>query len=67
MKSFLQLLVVLLFTSILHTSCTSNKYLFTYFKGKGENGLHFAESRDGYIWKALAGCSSLKPQVGCRP
>lgn len=41
------------------------KYLFAYFKGNGEDGLHLAESTDGYSWRALAGDSAvLAPMVG---
>jgi hypothetical protein len=37
-------------------------YLFSYFKGNGEDGLHLAYSEDGFNWKALKGDSSfLKP------
>ncbi len=40
-------------------------YLFTYFTGNGESGLHLAWSEDGYRWEALdGGASFLKPQVG---
>lgn len=40
-------------------------YLFSYFKGNGEDGLHFAYSEDGYKWSALRGDSSfLKPTAG---
>ena len=39
-------------------------YLFSYFKGNGEDGLHLAYSQDGYNWKALKGDSSfLKPVI----
>ncbi len=38
-------------------------YLFSYFKGNGEDGLHLAYSQDTYHWKALQG-SFLKPQLG---
>jgi protein-glucosylgalactosylhydroxylysine glucosidase len=42
-------------------------YLFSYFTGNGEDGLHFAESRDGRTWTAVAGGRSfLKPAVGSR-
>jgi len=30
-----------------------SKYLFTYFKGNGEDGLHIAVSNDGLKWEAL--------------
>ncbi len=48
-------------------SCTQQKdiYLFSYFIGNGEDGLHFAYSRDGLTWTALNdGKSYLTPQVG---
>lgn len=40
-------------------------YLFSYFTGNGEDGLHFAYSEDGMTWKALGGGRSyLAPEVG---
>tara|TARA_R110002050_G_scaffold286121_2_gene436288 strand:+ start:18046 stop:19851 length:1806 start_codon:yes stop_codon:yes gene_type:complete len=40
-------------------------YLFSYFKGNGEDGLHLASSEDGYSWEALKNDTSfLTPQVG---
>lgn len=40
-------------------------YLFTYFIGNGEDGLHLAWSKDGYQWDALKGGKSLlTPTVG---
>ncbi|PKA98532.1 acetyl esterase/lipase [Flavobacteriaceae bacterium MAR_2009_75] len=40
-------------------------YLFSYFKGNGEDGLHFAHSEDGYTWKSLKNDESfLTPLVG---
>jgi hypothetical protein len=40
-------------------------YLFAYFIGNGEDGLHLAWSRDGYRWEALnQGRSYLTPRVG---
>ncbi len=40
-------------------------YVFTYFIGNGEDGLHLASSRDGYKWDALNGGKSvLTPVVG---
>ncbi len=42
-------------------------YLFAYFTGNGEDGLHFARSSDGFTWTAVAGGRSfLKPAVGSR-
>ncbi|WP_348799804.1 prolyl oligopeptidase family serine peptidase [Flavobacterium adhaerens] len=40
-------------------------YLFTYFKGNGEDGLHLAYSADGYQWTSLKKDTSfLTPEVG---
>ena len=40
-------------------------YLFSYFKGNGEDGLHLAYSHDGYKWKSLNNDKSfLAPKVG---
>lgn len=40
-------------------------YLFSYFTGNGEDGLHLAHSTDGYKWTALnGGRSLLKPTAG---
>lgn len=40
-------------------------YLFTYFMGNGENGLHLAYSIDGLKWDSLFGGESvLKPMIG---
>ena len=42
-----------------------NCFLFSYFIGNGEDGLHLARSSDGYRWKALnRGRSFLVPKVG---
>ncbi len=49
-------------------SCTNDSeyvYLFSYFKGNGEDGLHLAYSLDGLTWKALNEEQSfLQPLVG---
>jgi hypothetical protein len=34
-------------------------YLFSYFTGNGEDGLHFAHSTDGWNWSAVNGGKSL--------
>ena len=40
-------------------------YVFTSFRGNGEDGLHMAYSRDGLQWTALKGDKTfLKPKVG---
>ncbi len=60
----------LLFLSILimAAGCTqqeSEVYLFSFFMGNGEDGLHLATSTDGLNWTALNNNESfLSPQVG---
>jgi acetyl esterase/lipase len=40
-------------------------YVFSYFKGNGEDGLHLAYSEDGYQWNTLKNDTSfLTPEVG---
>jgi hypothetical protein len=40
-------------------------FMFSYFTGNGEDGLHLAYSHNGYQWKALnEGKSFLTPRVG---
>ncbi len=40
-------------------------WLFAYFTGNGEDGLHFAASSDGYRWEKVGhGRSYLTPEVG---
>src|SRR4030042_1350045 len=44
---------------------TGSKYIFSYFKGNGEDGLHLAWSDDGLKWNVLnEDHSFLQPQVG---
>lgn len=44
---------------------SSEAYLFSYFMGNGEDGLHLAYSMDGYTWEALKDNQSfLTPEVG---
>ena len=48
----------------LQSFAQKNVYLFSYFKGNGEDGLHLAYSNDGYSFTALKGDSSfLTPTV----
>lgn len=58
---------------VILASCTSSTfkasepkaYLFAYFTKNGEDGLHYAASRDGYHWRKLnQGNSYLAPIVG---
>ena len=47
------------------TQATAENYLFSYFTGNGEDGLHLACSTDGLKWTALNGGKSLlAPSVG---
>jgi hypothetical protein len=47
------------------TAVEQHAYLFSSFRGNGEDGLHLAYSHDGLKWTALNGDQSfLKPQVG---
>ncbi len=50
------------------SGCTDHEpdaYLFSYFQGNGEDGLHLAWSEDGYHWTALNNNGSfLKPAAG---
>ncbi len=42
-------------------------YLFSYFRGNGEDGLHLAYSQDGLKWKALKkDISFLRPLIGSK-
>lgn len=46
-------------------SYSKSPYLFSYFTGNGEGGLHLAYSYDGLKWESLKGGDSfLKPEVG---
>jgi beta-xylosidase len=59
----LRLLALLLAAS--GAAHAADAYLFTYFTGNGEDGLHLAASSDGYHWDKLGGGKSyLAPQVG---
>ena len=47
------------------TAVPDGHYVFSYFKGNGEDGLHLAYSTDGLKWRALNGDSAFfKPTVG---
>lgn len=60
-------IIIFLATFCLHTleaQNTGSVYLFSYFNGNGEDGLHLAYSEDGYKWEALRNDSSfLQPAV----
>jgi len=59
-------LCVLFIAFSLLPGCTEKKaYLFSYFTGNGEDGLHLACSLDGYLWETINdGESFLRPVVG---
>jgi hypothetical protein len=72
-KNFCYLPAVISAMVIAVTSCSianaddtdAGYYLFSYFKGNGEDGLHFAASRDGLNWKSLNNDQSFtSPTVG---
>lgn len=48
----------------LQAAAQDSVYLFSYFKGNGEDGLHLAASTDGLQWQALRNDQSwLQPQL----
>lgn len=54
--------IVFLVSLFLMTSCARqvpDAYLFSYFTGNGEDGLHIAYSRDGLVWEPVDGGKSL--------
>ena len=60
--------LLLLSILIMAAGCTKQEtevYLFSFFKGNGEDGLHLATSTDGLKWAALNNNESfLSPKVG---
>ena len=59
------LVVLALLPAFPLTAAAQQAYLFTYFTGNGEDGLHLAWSADGYRWEKLnEGRSYLTPTVG---
>ena len=64
MKNITVIFTILLLFAI-HTTAQKKAYLFSYFTGNGQDGLHLAYSEDGLTWKALNnGESFLAPNVG---
>jgi beta-xylosidase len=64
MARFLLLLIALMPCVFLCAQKNDSVYLFSYFKGNGEDGLHLAASQDGFSWTALKGDSSfLRPVI----
>jgi beta-xylosidase len=69
------LISLILVTGILNTTSTPEKakatnkenYLFSSFRGNGEDGLHLAYSHDGLKWTALNKDKSfIKPEIGTK-
>jgi len=62
MKSRLLILLSLLCLTV---QAKKDVYLFSYFTGNGEDGLHLAYSYDGLKWGTInSGNSLLKPEIG---
>ncbi|WP_031501030.1 glycoside hydrolase family 43 protein [Bryobacter aggregatus] len=62
-KLFAQLLGLLVLCSALASA--KDRYLFSFFRNNGEDGLYLAESTDGLNWTPLNGDKPvLKPEVG---
>ena len=63
-----KIIALVLLAFLAATGCNEKEepvYLFSYFKGNGETGLHLAYSEDGLNWEALNdGKPILAPQVG---
>ena len=53
MKTIIMFCLWVLSMVMLYADEMNTKYIFAYFKGNGEDGLHLAESQDGYVWKTL--------------
>jgi predicted GH43/DUF377 family glycosyl hydrolase len=61
------IVVVVVAMAAVVPAAAGESYLFSYFKGNGEDGLHFAASTDGLTWTALKDDQSfLAPQVGTK-
>ena len=61
----IKILVTAIFVFSLSGYCQKDLFLFSYFTGNGEDGIHLALSRDGLKFEALnGGRSFLKPAAG---
>jgi len=59
------LFVAFIFTAKFLLAQPGPVYMFSYFKNNGQDGLHFAYSKDGYNWTSLKSDSSfLEPAAG---
>ena len=66
-KKYLLIAIILILSTACNCLAQNNKeiFMFSYFKGDGEDGLHLAYSRDGINWEALNHNKSfLSPGVG---
>lgn len=65
MKKLMVLAVFLMFFIVSKAQQQNDVYMFSYFMGNGEDGLHLATSSDGLKWEALKNNKSfLTPAVG---
>jgi len=65
MKRIILITGVLLFWLAGCSQQEEEVYMFSFFQGNGEDGLHLAYSYDGLTWEALNNNQSfLTPQVG---
>lgn len=65
MKKSLVVLVLLSLAFFVKAQDKIEVYMFSYFMGNGEDGLHLAYSTDGLKWEALKNNKSfLTPNVG---
>ena len=53
MKTIIMFCLWVLSMVMLYADEMNTKYIFAYFKGNGEDGLHLAESQDGYVWQVI--------------
>jgi beta-galactosidase len=61
----IKILCFILFYILPESSLGQKQYLFSYFTGNGEDGLHLAYSQDGLQWQPISnGKSFLSPNVG---
>ncbi len=64
-KTYLLAFIITVTSLFVFAQEQKKAYLFSYFMGNGEDGLHLACSNDGLNWHALNGNQSfLKPAVG---
>lgn len=65
MKTILIIMVLLGTTFLVRAQDKNEVFLFSYFTGNGEDGLHLAYSNDGFKWEALKNNKSfLTPTAG---